>query len=408
MRLQSFEIRSYKSCLKTIVPIHTKLTTLIGINGAGKSNIMTGILLLRKIFTRFTFRTLTESTNKCTIVLKILHENKMFKVKITSRHETDDHNIDTVRPIKIQWDLNKFFPNSGIIEIPLQLLLEDNLSNNQVYKYIEYMYRRENPKKYANLKKHSETVIPFLREVIQFLSSTTYYSASQFSDPSKSPVFLELEDNRPVRRYQQSPHSNFINDLYNSSVNEDKTYEKFVSLINKDGLDLVENISFAKIEMPSTSYEIKSGGKIKEILKTRVLIVPNFKVDGNILSPNQLSEGTFKTLALLFYILTDKSRVLLIEEPEVCIHHGLLNSIISLIKSQSKQKQIIISTHSDNVLDLLEPQNIVLVKKEYTRGTTAKTLTKHLRANEYRALKNYLLETGNLGEYWKEGGIDEE
>ena len=160
--------------------------------------------------------------------------------------------------------------------------------------------------------------------------------------------------------------------------------------------------------MPSSSYEIKTGGKIKETKRNRILIVPCFVVSGNNLSPNQLSEGTLKTLALLFYALTDDSKLLLIEEPEVCIHHGLLNSIIAIIKSQSKKKQIIISTHSDYVLDLLKPENIILVKKTDKAGTTAKLLTKSLSINAYKALHLYLEESGNLGEYWKEGGFDNE
>ena len=40
------------------------------------------------------------------------------------------------------------------------------------------------------------------------------------------------------------------------------------------------------------------------------------KVDGLTLSPNQLSEGTFKTLALVFYILNDNVEA--INEYDVC------------------------------------------------------------------------------------------
>jgi predicted ATPase len=94
---------------------------------------------------------------------------------------------------------------------------------------------------------------------------------------------------------------------------------------------------------------VKVGGKLKEIKRNRHLVVPSIKINNNELSPNQLSEGTFKTLALIYYILTDDSKILLVEEPEVCIHHGLLSSIMQLIKIQSKLKQIIISTHSDFV-----------------------------------------------------------
>jgi predicted ATPase len=123
------------------------------------------------------------------------------------------------------------------------------------------------------------------------------------------------------------------------------------------------------------------------------------------LSPNQLSEGTFKTIALLFYLVIDKGSLLLIEEPEVCIHHGLLKSILTLVKSYSASKQIIIATHSDFVLDTLAPENVFLVRKEHGQGTKVKAVTKALSSRDFAALKVYLADTGNLGEFWRHGGL---
>ena len=100
--------------------------------------------------------------------------------------------------------------------------------------------------------------------------------------------------------------------------------------------------------------------------------------------------------------------MLLVEEPEIGVHHGLLNSIISLIKSQSKSKQILISTHSDFVLDQLNPEDIVLIDRIVNKGTVAKSLTNSMTKSEYRGLKEYLKESGNLGDYWKESGFQYE
>jgi predicted ATPase len=158
--------------------------------------------------------------------------------------------------------------------------------------------------------------------------------------------------------------------------------------------------------MPSNSYEVFSGGNVKTVEKGRTIIAPIFNIDKNKLSPNQLSEGTLRALALIYYILTDQSRLLLLEEPEVCVHHGLLNSIIELLKRQSKKKQIVISTHSDYILDQLNPENIILVKREPNMGTISQSLTDTMKKNDFEALKIYLKESGNLGEYWKEGGLD--
>ena len=110
------------------------------------------------------------------------------------------------------------------------------------------------------------------------------------------------------------------------------------------------------------------GGKIEKVRRQKVLVVPQFHKGREILSPNQLSEGTFKTLALLFNIITEDSTALLIEEPEVCVHQGLLSSILELIKQYSSSKQMFVSTHSDYVLDYLQPENVFTVKYDKKAG----------------------------------------
>ena len=118
-----------------------------------------------------------------------------------------------------------------------------------------------------------------------------------------------------------------------------------------------------------------------------------------------MSEGTFKTLALLFHLITDESRAILIEEPEVCVHHGLLSSILELTKYYSHSKQIILSTHSDYVLDHIQPENVYRVALQQPQGTIARQIRKTMTAKEFGALRNYLEQQGNLGEFWREGGL---
>jgi hypothetical protein len=244
-------------------------------------------------------------------------------------------------------------------------------------------------------------------KAISFLKGINYYSATQFSDPSHCPVSIEVEEDKLRRKWHAGlGHEKFIFDMYGSKRENGKEYKQFISVVGKDGIGLIDDLEFDILKIPTNTYRIRSGGKIKQISRERILIVPIFSIHGKKLSPNQLSEGTLKTLALLYYILTDNSNLLLIEEPEVCIHHGLLNSIIELIITQTKSKQIVISTHSDFVLDHLTPEKILLVKYQTTKGTTIKKLGKTMTKKNYEALKDYLKNSGSLGEYWKEGGFE--
>ena len=106
--------------------------------------------------------------------------------------------------------------------------------------------------------------------------------------------------------------------------------------------------------------------------------------------------------------MTDTSSFLLIEEPEVCVHHGLLSSIVELIKLYSQEKQIIITTHSDSVLDELEVENVYRVTRDDMSGTKVFGIGQSLKNKEIKALRKYLQTDGSLGEYWKYGNLENE
>lgn len=417
MKLESFEVNSYRSCRKTKFNLNKELSGLIGANGSGKTNILNAILLLRKLSRShyMGYHEEDSSYNACTIGAKIEYEKGSILLKGKIVFATDDRNNDEILRSRLKWKLSNSVDNKWV-EMPLDIFemrnsyryrnienLEGKFSIDQNSDFLKFVSGR--------IGKESQKLLPYIWDAMIFFRGISYYSASQFSDPSRCPSSLELEEDRPIRRISSRSTATleqFIYDLYISCKSQSKEYKRYLNAVNKEGTGLVDDISFETLPIPSSSYKVQSGGNVKKIIRSRLLVVPNFTIDGNKLSPNQLSEGTLKTLALIYYILTDKSKLLLIEEPEVCIHHGLLSSIISLINTQSKSKQIIISTHSDYVLDHLKPENIILVKKTLKNGTEARQLSESIKKNNLNALKNYLENTGNLGEYWREGGLEDE
>lgn len=201
-------------------------------------------------------------------------------------------------------------------------------------------------------------------------------------------------------------HKKLLYDIYQEYRNKTESFFEFMDIVGKNGIGLVEKIEFNEIKTSSSSYSVLTGGKVRKLEKTNLLVIPSFKISDNDLSPNQLSEGTFKTLALVFYLVTDNSSLLLIEEPEVCVHHGLLSSIVELICNFSNEKQIIISTHSDSVLDKVDVSNVFSVKRDKKKGTSVSSISKSMKHKELAALKQYLENEGSLGEYWKHGDLE--
>lgn len=403
IKIKSLSISNYRSCAKTKFDVLTNLTTLIGVNGAGKSNILNGIQLLKRIngYKDVIPKEFLDSFPYSLIELMLDINNEEYNLQSDIYYNTNGKNTEELFLAKLK--IKKNNTDSKWLEIAPGL-----------FKFIDYIHRKEIKLEQIEIddmfkEGESKDEKNLILDVVSYLSTISYYSATQFSDPTKCPISLEIEEFRLARSdKKEKTHEQFIYDLYKSYKLEKKKFKKYINTVNKNGIGLIDDIIFRELKTPNSSLRWMPGGKVQKIEREKNIIIPFMLIGDLNLSPNQLSEGTFKTLALIFYILNDESNLVLIEEPEVCVHHGLLDSIIELIKSQSKHKQFFISTHSDYVLDKLEPENIVLVKMT-TEGTTADSLPQYLSKNDFdEALKEYLKESGNLGEYWKEGGFDNE
>jgi len=71
-----------------------------------------------------------------------------------------------------------------------------------------------------------------------------------------------------------------------------------------------------------------------------------------ILEAFSMSDGTLRALGLLMAVYQiPPSSVLVIEEPEATIHPGALGAVLDLIRHASRSMQVIVTTHSPEVLD---------------------------------------------------------
>lgn len=413
--LEKIELSNYRSCKKTTISFNNELSALIGPNGSGKSNILNGILLLKKIARISRFRQEEDyppSASKLRVWFNVDGSTILYQAIVS--YITNDRNLDEVVSAEQKWNFNELTGEKKWFKLPLSLNVE---INRFLPSDLSKLPKKE---KIRILRKigeftdvdipEDEKIIETIEKVNRFVTGISYYSASQFTDPSKCPTSFEIENERLSARAPRSgnEHFQFVYDLFFASKNRVDEYNEFLSVVGKDGIGLIDDLEFIELDVPSSFLQVFTGGRLarKEVKKT--VVVPNFVIKGitNRLSPNQLSEGTFKTLGIIFYLITDRSRLLLLEEPEVCIHHGLLSSIIELVKSFSQKKQIIISTHSDFVLDALAPENVFLVKNDPKKGTLAQLVTNAMSAKEYKALKEYLSTSGNLGEFWRHGDLE--
>ena len=83
-----------------------------------------------------------------------------------------------------------------------------------------------------------------------------------------------------------------------------------------------------------------------------------------VFGPNQLSDGTLRLMALITLLLQPHPpELIVIDEPELGLHPYAISVLAALLKTVSRQTQIIVSTQSVTLVDQLEPEHIVVVDR---------------------------------------------
>jgi predicted ATPase len=114
---------------------------------------------------------------------------------------------------------------------------------------------------------------------------------------------------------------------------------------------------------------------------------------------NRLSDGTLRYLCLLSILCHPTPPPLVcIEEPELGLHPNIIHNLARLLKEASERTQLIVTTHSPDLVDYFNDEPEVIIVTEKGRyGTTLKRLDK---AKLQPWLDNY-----RLGELWASGEI---
>jgi ABC-type lipoprotein export system ATPase subunit len=406
--LRRIVLENYRSCLRTSINLHPKLSVLIGPNGSGKTNVLQGIMLLNQMAHGAEHAPgLRRLTTTCRVNAGFHWRHSNANLRASLDTFTNESNNDVLLKSRQKWFLTTEAgrPKYYRSEIPLGAasILGPHVIPRvhfQAYRY----YVRHQVYLRGRVPAWAQSIFD---SVAKYCRGIRYYGASQFTNPGTCPTSFEIEREGDLRSLHRiRGHAKILSAMYSASRAESsRQYDQFLEIVGPKGLRLIDDLNFREVKSSSTQYNVRVGGKVERRRRDNLLIIPQFRIGRQTLSPNQLSEGTFKTLALLFHVITEDSTALLVEEPEVCVHHGLLASILELIKSYSSRKQMILSTHSDYVLDHVDPDNVYRVTLTKPEGTTVRHIRKTMTAKEFMALRQYLEQEGNLGEYWREGGF---
>jgi len=117
------------------------------------------------------------------------------------------------------------------------------------------------------------------------------------------------------------------------------------------------------------------------------------------ISAFRLSDGTLRWLALLTILLHPSLPPLVcLEEPELGLHPDAIRMLAKLLTQASERMQLIVTTHSDALVDQFtdRPDSVIVFEKE--EGATKMTRLKKERLTSW-------LERYSLGQLWRTGEI---
>jgi predicted ATPase len=155
--------------------------------------------------------------------------------------------------------------------------------------------------------------------------------------------------------------------------------------------------------------------RIKEYLKRFCARFEDVKVDvgeglartflreaglSDMLSGIRMSDGTLKFLCLLAVLFHPKPAPLVcIEEPELGLHPDALRLVAEVLVEASERTQLIITTHSEALVDALSdhPESVLVCERDFDNGTQFKRLAQD-ELDEW-------LEHYTLGELWRKGEL---
>lgn len=137
-------------------------------------------------------------------------------------------------------------------------------------------------------------------------------------------------------------------------------------------------------------YDVQiEGGTVQVFFQEGLFAIP----------ATRLSDGTLRYLCLLAILCHPNPPPLIcIEEPELGLHPDVLPTLAELLKEASEHTQIIITTHSDILVDAMtDCPEVVLVAEKTETGSTLTRL-------DAKKLKPWL-EKYRLGQLWTRGDI---
>lgn len=359
LKLKSAKIKNFKS-LGDINLSFRNLTIIVGSNSSGKSNSLEALEFLKDLLVK-------ESLPD----LEAMHRFLRFSKSIIS-YDIAVEDEDRRAEYSVSVTLNK--KNT--------LIARENLKvgKTKVIKVIKGEGEvsdedGENSQKYQSEPENLEGLAlrsagnfgnkPFTKKLASYIRNWEFYDI----DPAQMRRYSYM-----LERFKGIYSKNQNNESVPSLDDQASEVQEVLNYLVENENDKFEEIS--KELQSCLNVSLVLGGGREQIVKV-------LEGNGKEMPLTSMSDGTLRLIA--YFILLYQSEIpplIGIEEPERNLHPGILKEVASIMKRLSKRTQVVFTTHSSQLLDCFNPDeisseiSIILLSKKDDFGTKSFLLDK--------------------------------
>ena len=389
INLTNFLSFGNESTLNDLYP----LNILIGTNGSGKSNFIEAFDLLQNAATNI-FKPIREGGGVSDWIYKGLKHNV-------------DATLDFVVSNKLancKYDELRYKITFGAVGQRFEIMDEQLVSKEpdpiEQKPYVFYEYNNGRP--ILNIQGEASSSEPRLhslrREDIDITQSILAQKRDAIHYPEITHIAQEFSKIRIYRDWQfgrfTPPRLQQKVDLPNQYLEPDcGNLGLVLNQIRKDYPSkkrLLKELKYFYNDIVDYDIDL-SGGTVQIFFQERGLRSP--------VPSTRLSDGTLRYLCLLAILIHPSPPPLVcIEEPELGLHPDILPNLSKLLREASESSQLIVTTHSEIIVDsFTDEPDVVLVAEKLESGT-------HLNHLSKEELLPWL-STYRLGDLWTRGDI---
>ncbi|MDJ0845791.1 AAA family ATPase [Crocosphaera sp.] len=354
IKLKSAHIENFKS-LGDITLNFKDLTILVGANSSGKSNCLEALKFLVLTIkqglqpTSELIRFIIRVCNQKNINIQTFFEQESFKKNVA--------NYQLLLSLTPENFYREVLSVDGIKIIDVQqgkgTVQDEDGKNAQFYN----SNAGDLALKFAGYFGNK----PFTSELIKFIEGWQFYDIDP--DSIRKKILSEM--------LNLSKKNSHTIDIIPTLSPSGTTLEDVLCYWYENDLDRFKAVNQELEECLNINLEVEYHENSERIIKVK-------ETDQTKVSLSNMSDGTFRLLGYYTLLHQEKIPPLIgIEEPERNFHPGILRNIAAILKKLSKRTQIIVTTHSSQLLDcftyddIMSDVAVILLSKKDDSGTQA-------------------------------------